>query len=225
VFFYLNVNYFGAKGGFDALLKRLEQGNMQLASVRGVLRPVSSVCLIAAGLHGFVDRSIAMTLTIRTDNARRGLQCEALLDRQFLERYLPALTDAVFQQLLVLSADELKREDKQYFHETATIVQNLLKRIMSQESIGRKIDLFNLSAGLRGFDSPELKKRLKGLRLIKKQVQRAMVTREERQRFDSILRHLPGRAAARPAEDESKKIKPLDPQYVVDVRDGVEHTL
>jgi hypothetical protein len=138
------------------------------------------------------------------------VQCENLLDKSFIDRYLITLTNAIFDRLLIISDEDLKREDKQFFHETATIVQNLLKRVMTQEAISRKIDQFNLAAGLRGIEMTVLEKRLKGVRLIKKQVQRAMVVKEEK-RFDSLLRQF---ALKAPRSEEEKKVKPLDPQYV-----------
>jgi hypothetical protein len=135
-----------------------------------------------------------------------------------METYVIPLKTAVFEKLLNSHSGPLVREEKSFYREIAAAIQVLLRRVMPPEQISPMIDQFNLDLGGKGFESNNLQRRLGGLKLITRMVKRAMIIKDETNKFSSFIllsKVLITGNNNNNKEDEKKKVKPIDPNFVL----------
>ncbi|ELR15597.1 ubiquitin domain containing protein [Acanthamoeba castellanii str. Neff] len=197
----ISVEYFGKRGGFDAIMDRL------------------------------LDKENKPPLPIIELLLRAIVYTSKVLRRDFVKEYVPKVQQAIFHQLLEATQVEMKKDAKTSFKDISKSLKALLGLIMPPEEIDKVIEGFNLDAALMSLKSNVLERRLNGLKLIRKMIARATPKDDKKSSLAYFWNKTkqataavataavaPGYGGVAQGQDGEKKEveeKPIDPNFVL----------
>ena len=156
------INLFGAKGGFDAILRRMRQPR----AASSALAPASATSFGSTPPRLSLDE-LKKIIAILTKPA------EKWYAPSFQERYFPEFERAVFARLGDLSDKELSKLDQRDMEAILTDVESLLLHTLDDFSGDQRLELFQLHMSKTLITCPFLNKRLLGVELLIEWIQRA----------------------------------------------------
>ncbi|KAL6065920.1 USP domain-containing protein [Balamuthia mandrillaris] len=198
----INLNYFGKRGGFDAIIERVK------------------------------DKENPTTLGFLEALVRAVGNMSEYLSNEFVKEYIPILKDTVFGFLLSVSRDNnMERNARIRFKDIGKTMKLLLALVMDEDEIDQLVEEFNLNHALMSFQSANLERRLQGLKHIRKMVTRA-TPKDDKKSITSIMWNKAKAAAASATatvvigatpglqdgmadEKKEKEEKPVDPQFLL----------
>lgn len=132
------------------------------------------------------------------------------LNREYLAGYAPALQEAVFERLLASNCGPLQSDEHDHFQFIAKGIRRILTEVLGDEQATKQLDKFRLDIGLKGFESENLERRLRGLKMIRGAVRRGMIANEkEKGAFSAFMQKALGK------DDQKKKLRPIDPEFLI----------
>lgn len=132
------------------------------------------------------------------------------LNKEYLAGYAPALQECVFERLLASNCGPLQSDEHDNFQFIAKGVNRILTEVLGEEQATKQLDKFRLDVGLKGFESENLERRLRGLKMIRGAVRRGMMANEkEKGTFSAFMQKALGK------DDQKKKLKPIDPEFLI----------
>lgn len=140
-----NINAFGHRGGFDALLARLKSD----------FPTKPSIYLINALLQGVTE-------------------IRALLSDTFAKQWIPQVKDVVFSRFLDSTEQELKDTNKLSITKLIELMGDLLQKAYPSLEAGEMIEKFRLSVALKCLSSVSFEKRLNGIMELNELVEMVM---------------------------------------------------
>ena len=152
------INIFGAKGGFEAILRRMRQPRETVSN------------------HS--SDGIASPPRLTLDELKKILAilkkpAEKWYTASFQEDYFPEFEHVVFERLGDLSDEELSRLDQRDMQSILTDVESLLLDTLDDFSGDQRLELFQLQMSKTLIICPYLNKRLLGVELLIEWIQRA----------------------------------------------------
>jgi hypothetical protein len=130
------------------------------------------------------------------------------INTSFLRSYIPKLMGAIFENLLEYVGKPLRTEDKSHYEEIKDLyLTKLLEEIATEDEIGQYMATFSLEAAQKLMAADTLERRLKGVRELKRIIERTR--KPEEKRFTAITNFIRGR------EEEKKDDKWIEPKFVL----------
>lgn len=132
-------------------------------------------------------------------------QLREFLSLKTLQNMVPKLQKTIYDKLLSFIAKSMKAEESTHFDEIKDVMlARLLAEISSEEDVGEQLIAFNLEACLNLLKADGFDRRLKGLKDMKRIIQR---TKKQERSVGQTLNKL--------FTEEKKEPKPIDPKFIL----------
>ena len=156
-----------------------------------------------------------------------------------IEAVLGNIKDIIFTKLLNSFTGPVEKNEKVLFNELTNHMEELIQLFPTEQHV-KNLERFYLDIGIKGFESNNLERRLRGLKMINRSVKRAMGKEEKEKRLlQFLLRvgvplrqnqlasqqqqqssqltgsgYMPG--GMQQQDERREKSKPLDPKFILD---------
>jgi len=152
VYFIINIDYFGARGGFTSIIQRLRSLLPNIAE--------DGTVTMRAGEIGDL-RTLKLFIAPFT-------KIQTYFTPDFLKSFVEEFHDLVLAHLLSLPEKEMKKEIGKGIPDIVKHMERLLSKVISEDGASERSTLFNLNLAMRSFGSATLERRLYGLSMMNK---------------------------------------------------------